>query len=123
MPPPPLHPGTLQPVGPDDLAPLFPLDLTKQQASAEREVAIPEPVRRARLLIRRGPRREDAQARVDLKYIGIDDDAVQAHSLLKRQGGVRGGVPLSPLKLIMPRPSRGMMDPSGGSRCAGQPRA
>jgi len=24
-PPPPLHPGTLQPVGPDDLAPLFPM--------------------------------------------------------------------------------------------------
>jgi tryptophan synthase beta chain len=25
-PPPPLHPGTLQPVGPEDLAPLFPMD-------------------------------------------------------------------------------------------------
>ncbi|MBK5103308.1 MAG: TrpB-like pyridoxal phosphate-dependent enzyme, partial [Burkholderiales bacterium] len=43
--PPVLHPGTLQPVGPDDLAPLFPMDLIMQEVSAEREVPIPEPVR------------------------------------------------------------------------------
>src|SRR2546423_10089556 len=44
-PPPPLHPGTLQPVGPDDLAPLFPMALIGQEVSAEREIEIPEPVR------------------------------------------------------------------------------
>jgi tryptophan synthase beta chain len=44
-PPPVLHPGTLQPVGPGDLAPLFPMALIMQEVSAEREVEIPEPVR------------------------------------------------------------------------------
>jgi tryptophan synthase beta chain len=46
-PPPVLHPGTLKPVGPDDLAPLFPMSLIMQEVSAEREVGIPEPVRDA----------------------------------------------------------------------------
>ena len=40
-----LHPGTLQPVGPDDLAPLFPMELIMQEVSTEREIDIPEPVR------------------------------------------------------------------------------
>ena len=40
-----LHPGTLQPVGPDDLAPLFPMSLIMQEVSTEREIEIPEPVR------------------------------------------------------------------------------
>jgi tryptophan synthase beta chain len=40
-----LHPGTLQPVGPDDLAPLFPMALIQQEVTQEREVEIPEPVR------------------------------------------------------------------------------
>jgi tryptophan synthase beta chain len=44
-PPPPLHPGTLQPLGPDDLAPLFPMSLIEQEVSQEREIEIPEPVR------------------------------------------------------------------------------
>ena len=42
---PPLHPGTGQPIGPDDLAPLFPMGLIMQEVSAEREIQIPEPVR------------------------------------------------------------------------------
>ncbi|SNT14062.1 tryptophan synthase beta chain [Streptosporangium subroseum] len=44
-PPPPLHPDTLQPVGPDDLAPLFPMELIAQEAGSERFVAIPQSVR------------------------------------------------------------------------------
>jgi len=44
-PPPVLHPGTLQPIGPDDLAPLFPMALIMQEVSSEREIDIPEPVR------------------------------------------------------------------------------
>src|SRR6195952_2989318 len=40
-PPPPLHPGTLQPVGPEDLAPLFPMDLILQEVSQERYIDIP----------------------------------------------------------------------------------
>jgi len=43
--PPPLHPGTLQPRGPDDLAPLFPNAIIAQEMAAERHVDIPEPVR------------------------------------------------------------------------------
>jgi len=44
-PPPVLHPGTHQPVGPDDLAPLFPMELIMQEVTTEREVPIPAPVR------------------------------------------------------------------------------
>jgi tryptophan synthase beta chain len=40
-----LHPGTLQPIGPDDLAPLFPMSLIMQEVSTEREIEIPQPVR------------------------------------------------------------------------------
>ena len=40
-----LHPGTMKPVGPDDLAPLFPMALILQEVSTEREIEIPEPVR------------------------------------------------------------------------------
>jgi tryptophan synthase beta chain len=43
--PPVLHPGTLQPVGPADLAPLFPMSLIMQEVSQERQIDIPEPVR------------------------------------------------------------------------------
>ena len=43
--PPVLHPGTGQPIGPDDLAPLFPMSLIMQEVSQERWIDIPEPVR------------------------------------------------------------------------------
>ncbi len=43
--PPVLHPGTLKPVGPDDLAPLFPMALIMQEVSQDRRIEIPEPVR------------------------------------------------------------------------------
>jgi tryptophan synthase beta chain len=42
---PPLHPGTHKPLGPDDLAPLFPISLIMQEVSAEREIEIPGEVR------------------------------------------------------------------------------
>ena len=41
---PPLHPGTGQPAGPDDLAPIFPMNLIEQEVSTERWIDIPEPV-------------------------------------------------------------------------------
>ncbi len=44
QPQPVLHPGTGQPIGPDDLAPLFPMDLILQEVSTEREIAIPEEI-------------------------------------------------------------------------------
>src|SRR5690348_2459338 len=43
---PPLHPGTKQPVGPEDLAPLFPMELIKQEVTSEKWVEIPDEVRR-----------------------------------------------------------------------------
>src|SRR3954470_24840927 len=39
-----LHPGTGQPVGPDDLAPLFPMELILQEVSSEPEIDIPDEV-------------------------------------------------------------------------------
>jgi len=45
LPPPPLHPVTREPVGPADLAPLFPMELIKQEVSLEQYIPIPEPVR------------------------------------------------------------------------------
>ncbi len=41
---PPLHPATKQPVGPEDLAPLFPMELIKQEVSQEKYIDIPEEV-------------------------------------------------------------------------------
>src|SRR5690606_7230110 len=41
---PPLHPGTKQPVGPDDLAPLFPMALIEQEVSTQRWIDIPEEI-------------------------------------------------------------------------------
>ncbi len=45
LPPPPLNPGTKQPIGPGDLAPIFPMELIKQEVSRERWIPIPDPVR------------------------------------------------------------------------------
>jgi len=43
-PPPPLHPATKQPCGPQDLAPIFPMSIIEQEVSAERWVNIPQDV-------------------------------------------------------------------------------
>lgn len=40
-----LHPGTGQPIGPEDLAAIFPMSLIEQEVSTEREIEIPDPVR------------------------------------------------------------------------------
>jgi len=42
--PPIIHPGTLQPIGPDDLAPLFPMGLIAQEVSQERYIEIPDEI-------------------------------------------------------------------------------
>jgi len=44
LPQPPLHPGTGKPIGPEDLAPVFPMNLIEQEVSQERWIDIPEPV-------------------------------------------------------------------------------
>src|SRR5512138_2695207 len=43
--PPVLHPGTKQPIGPQDLAPLFPMELIKQEVSQQRWIEIPDEIR------------------------------------------------------------------------------
>src|ERR1700739_2197270 len=53
--PPPLHPGTKQPAGPDDLAPLFPMGLIRQEVASEPEIEIPDAVREAYKLWRPTP--------------------------------------------------------------------
>ncbi|HZP87384.1 MAG TPA: TrpB-like pyridoxal phosphate-dependent enzyme [Burkholderiales bacterium] len=78
-PPPVLHPGTLKPLGPDDLAPLFPMSLILQEVSTEREIEIPEPVREVYKQWRPSPlyrarRLEQAlqtPARIYYKYEGV----------------------------------------------------
>src|SRR6478736_4907354 len=54
-PPPPLHPGTGEPIGPGDLAPLFPMELIKQVVSQERYIEIPDEVREVYTLYRPSP--------------------------------------------------------------------
>jgi tryptophan synthase beta chain len=76
---PPLHPGTGQPIGPDDLAPLFPQALILQEVSTDREVEIPGPVRDIYKLWRPTPlhrarRLEQAletPAKIFYKYEGV----------------------------------------------------
>src|SRR5215212_9349902 len=78
-PPPPLHPVTHEPVGPDDLAPLFPLALISQEVSVERYIEIPEAVQDVYRLWRPSPlyrahRLEKAlgtPARIYYKYEGV----------------------------------------------------
>ncbi|GHG24303.1 MULTISPECIES: TrpB-like pyridoxal phosphate-dependent enzyme [Amycolatopsis] len=78
-PPPPLHPGTREPVGPDDLAPLFPQALIAQEVTTDRYVDIPEEVREVYRLWRPSPlfrarRLEKAlgtPARIYYKYEGV----------------------------------------------------
>jgi len=77
--PPPLHPGTGQPIGPDDLAPLFPMALIQQEVSAERYIEIPEPVRDIYRQWRPSPlyrarrleKALDTPARIYYKYEGV----------------------------------------------------
>jgi tryptophan synthase beta chain len=78
-PPPPLHPGTREPVGPDDLAPLFPMALIQQEVTGERYVDIPggvldvyriwrpSPLVRARRL----EKLLDTPAKIFFKYEGV----------------------------------------------------
>jgi tryptophan synthase beta chain len=74
-----LHPGTLGPLGAEDLAPLFPMALIGQEMSADREIEIPEPVREAYTLYRPSPlyrahrleKALDTPAHIYYKYEGV----------------------------------------------------
>ncbi|MCU0621549.1 MAG: TrpB-like pyridoxal phosphate-dependent enzyme, partial [Gemmatimonadales bacterium] len=101
--PPALHPGTHRPIGPDDLAPLFPMALIAQEVSTEREIEIPGPVRdiyrqwrptplfRARRL----ERELQTPARIYYKYEGVSPagshkpNTAVAQAFYNREAGIR----------------------------------
>jgi tryptophan synthase beta chain len=102
-PPPVLHPGTLQPVGPDDLAPLFPMELIGQEVTTERYVDIPGAVLDVYALWRPSPmfrahRLEKAlgtPARIYYKYEGVSPagshkpNTAVPQAYYNKQAGVR----------------------------------
>src|SRR5512136_901293 len=98
-----LHPGTKQPVGPDDFAPLFPMELVKQEVSRERWIEIPEPVREIYRLWRPSPlyraRRLEqtlqTPARIYYKYEGVSPagshkpNTAVAQAFYNKEAGVK----------------------------------
>jgi len=79
LPKPPLHPATKQPVGPDDLSVIFPMELIKQEVSQERWIEIPDEVREIYRLWRPSPmyrarrleKALDTPAKIYFKYEGV----------------------------------------------------
>ena len=102
-PPPPLHPGTHQPLGPGDLAPLFPMALILQEVSTDREIEIPDPVREAYALYRPSPLHRahrlekalDTPAHIYYKYEGVSPagshkpNTALAQAFFNKQEGVK----------------------------------
>lgn len=98
-----LHPGTHQPIGPDDLAPLFPMELIMQEVSTEREIDIPEPVRQVYRQWRPSPlyraRRLEAAlktpAKIYYKYEGVSPagshkpNTAIAQAFYNREAGIK----------------------------------
>ncbi|WP_376790132.1 TrpB-like pyridoxal phosphate-dependent enzyme [Thermoflexus sp.] len=102
--PPVLHPATGRPIGPEDLAPLFPMALIQQEVSREREIEIPEPVREIYRLYRPTPlirarrleRMLDTPAHIYYKYEGVSPagshklNTALAQAFYNKQEGVQG---------------------------------
>lgn len=102
--PPVLHPGTKQPVGPDDLAPLFPMGLIMQEVSQDRDIEIPEEVREIYKLWRPTPllrarrleKALDTPAHIYYKYEGVSPsgshklNTAVAQAYYNKQEGVTG---------------------------------
>ncbi|MGE5398328.1 MAG: TrpB-like pyridoxal phosphate-dependent enzyme [Chitinophagales bacterium] len=87
LPEPGLHPGTKQPLGPDDLLPIFPMDIILQEVSTERYIEIPKEVRELYRLYRPSPliralrleKALDTPAKIYYKYEGVSP--VGSHKL------------------------------------------
>ncbi len=100
---PPLNPGTMQPAGPDDLTPIFPMALIGQEVSSEPTVEIPDAVREIYKLWRPTPlfrahrleRELDTPARIFYKYEGVSPagshkpNSAVAQAYANKQAGVR----------------------------------
>jgi len=76
---PPLHPGTHEPIGPEMLMPLFPMELIKQEVTSEKFVEIPDEVRDIYKIWRPTPmfraygleKALDTPAKIYYKYEGV----------------------------------------------------
>ncbi|MGK2964661.1 MAG: TrpB-like pyridoxal phosphate-dependent enzyme [Tepidiformaceae bacterium] len=102
-PPPPLHPGTMQPIGPEALAPLFPMELIKQEMSQERFIPIPDEVREIYKIWRPAPlfratgleKALDTPAHIYYKYEGVSPagshkpNTAVAQAYYNKQEGVK----------------------------------
>ncbi|CAH2056565.1 unnamed protein product [Thlaspi arvense] len=96
-PPPPLHPKTHEPVKPEDLSPLFPDELIKQEASTDRFIDIPEEVLDIYQLWRptpliRAKRLEKllkTPARIYYKYEGVSPADHTSQTLQYHRSGVQ----------------------------------
>ena len=102
-PPPALHPGTGEPIGPDDLAPLFPMALIGQEVSTEREIEIPGEVRNIYRQWRPTPlfrarsleRALDTPAKIYYKYEGVSPvgshkpNTAVAQAYYNKEAGIR----------------------------------
>ncbi len=100
---PPLHPGTKQPVGPEDLAPLFPMELIKQEVSAEQYIEIPDQVRDIYKIWRPSPlfratgleKLLDSNCKIYYKYEGVSPsgshkpNTAVAQAYYNKQEGVK----------------------------------
>ena len=106
---PPLNPGTMEPAGPDDLTPIFPMEIIGQEVSSDTEVEIPEPVRDAYKLWRPTPlyrahrleRALDTPARIYYKYEGVSPAG--SASRPARRSSARQAIVSSASRLLVPR--------------------
>jgi tryptophan synthase beta chain len=97
-----LHPGTGQPIGPADLAAIFPMPLILQEVASERDIEIPHPVRDVYKLWRPSPlhralrleRALDTPARIFYKYEGVSPtgshkpNTAVAQAFYNRESGI-----------------------------------
>ncbi len=102
-PAPPLHPATHEPIGPEALAPLFPMELIKQEVSQERYIEIPDEVREIYKIWRPSPliratfleKALDTPARIYYKYEGVSPagshkpNTAVAQAYYNKQEGVK----------------------------------
>ncbi|HQF41736.1 MAG TPA: TrpB-like pyridoxal phosphate-dependent enzyme [Ignavibacteriaceae bacterium] len=101
---PPLHPATKQPIKPEDLSPLFPMELIKQEVSKERYIEIPDEVRKIYKLYRPTPlyrayeleKALDTPAKIYYKYEGVSPagshkpNTAIAQAFYNKNEGVKG---------------------------------
>ena len=101
---PPLHPGTKQPIGPEDLSAIFPMELIKQEVSKERYIEIPDEVRKIYKMYRPSPlyratefeKLLDTPAKIYYKYEGVSPagshkpNTAIAQAFYNKMEGVKG---------------------------------